>query len=342
LIDFSNGFQWSRMWARQAPEFQRGRIPPISATKGVQFTEFSIVVSIIDDQVCRIRTFKYRITRPIPSHHSAVAHSVSSFEGHLANWAVMGSARIGIRDGVWVDCGSVGVGFLTSNMGMFIEGVFEDRDGDLDGFSLDFLNGNLDLEGLHDCADLGDFLRHLDVNLLDVDGRDLHFIGLLDHLGVLHGAGNLLLIAFVNDLYFVGGDGRAALAIWLGRCVTRAVDESFNWHFLADLLANSLELHDSALFDLRDLTSPGHHVHDSPWLINGLLDHDSLDVRLLNWAHFNLLFHFCVLDFINNSLELRLLFVGVLVLDCLRCICNFLYFLGGATAVCLAGATASG
>lgn len=250
----------------------------------------------------------------------------------------MGSARIGIRDGVWVDCSTVGVGFLASNMGMFIEGVFEDRDGDLDGLSLDFLNGNFNLEGLHDSADLGDFLRHLDVDFLDVGCGDLHFIGLLDHLGVLHGAGNLLLIALVDDLYFEGGCFRAALAIWLSRCVTRAVDESFNWHFLADLLANSLELHDSAVFDLRDLTSPGHHVHDSPWLINALLDHDSLGERFLNWAHFNLLLHFRVLDFINNSLELRLLFVGVLVLDALWFVGNGLHFLRCACAVGLASA----
>jgi len=138
----------------------------------------------------------------------------------------MGSARIGIRDGVWVDSGSVGVGFFTSNMGMFIEGVFEDRDGDLDGFSLDFLNGNFDLEGLHDSADLGDFLGDLDIDVLDVGGGDLHFIGLLDHLGVLHGAGNLLLIALVNDLYFESRAGGCAcgFAVSVSRCVTRAVN----------------------------------------------------------------------------------------------------------------------
>jgi len=81
-------------------------------------------------------------------------------------------------------------------------------------------------------------------------------------------------------------------------------------------------------------------VHDGSWLINALLDHDSLGERFLNWAHLDLLLHFGVFDFINNSLELRLLFVGVLVLDCLRLVLNFDY-LWCTTAVCLAGATAS-
>ena len=145
-----------------------------------------------------------------PSHHSAVANTVSCFEGHFADRAVVGSARIGIGDGVGVDGSSMRMGLLTSDVLMFVERVLEHWDGHLDGLSLDFLNGNFDLEGLVDSADLHDFLGNLNDDFLHVGGGDLDLVGLVGHLGVLDCAGDLNLVAFVNDLDFeVGALGTA-------------------------------------------------------------------------------------------------------------------------------------
>lgn len=255
-----------------------------------------------------------------PSHHSAVADTVSCFEGHFADRAVVGSARIGISDGVGVDSGTMRMSLFTSNVLMFVERVLEHGDGYLDGLSLDFLNGNFNLEGLLDGADLPDCLRDLDGDFLNIGSGDLYFIRLVDHFGVLDCARDLNLVAFVDNCGCEVGSFRTARARGVSGLVARAVHGSFNGDILANLLAVSLELHDSALFDLGNLAGPGHHVHDSSWLLNDLVFHNLLGVDLLNGSHLDLLFHFGVLDLVDNSLELRLLLVGVLVLDGLRLI----------------------
>ena len=111
----------------------------------------------------------------------------------------MRGTRIGIGDGVGVNGGSVNVGLLASDVRVLIEGVLEHWDGNLNGFLLDFLNGNFDLEGLVDSADLHDFLGNLNDDFLHVGGGDLDLVGLVGHLGVLNIAGDLFLVAIVND-----------------------------------------------------------------------------------------------------------------------------------------------
>jgi len=136
-----------------------------------------------------------------PSHHSAVANTVCCFEGHFADRAVVGTARIGIGNGIGVDGGTMRMGFLTSNMLMFVERVLKHWHGFLDGNALDFLNGNFDLEGLHDSTDILNFGGNIDFNLLDVGSWDLYFIWLVDHFGILDLARNLLLVAFILDFH---------------------------------------------------------------------------------------------------------------------------------------------
>jgi len=129
----------------------------------------------------------------------------------------------------------------------------------------------------------------------------------------------------------------------LGGFVARAVNGGFDGYILGDFLAVSLELHDSALFDLGNLTASGHHVHDSTDFLNSLVLHNRLGVDHFDWAHLDLLFHFGVLDLVDNGLELRLLFVGVLVLDGLRFVGDCHNLLGRTGAVSLSRtATAAG
>lgn len=109
-------------------------------------------------------------------------------------------ARVGINNGVWVDGGTVIMGFFATNVSVLIEGVLENWDGHLSGFLPHSLNGNFDLEGLLDSADLGDFLGDLNDNFVDVGGRNLDLVLFFGHLGVLNCARYFLLAALVNDL----------------------------------------------------------------------------------------------------------------------------------------------
>jgi hypothetical protein len=111
----------------------------------------------------------------------------------------VGRARVGIGDGIRVYGSTVSVGLLATDVRVFIEGVLEDWDGNLNGFLLHFLNGNFNLEGLINSAHLSHFLGDLNDNFLHVSGRDLHLVRLLNHLGVLNFAWDLLLAALIDD-----------------------------------------------------------------------------------------------------------------------------------------------
>ena len=111
----------------------------------------------------------------------------------------MSGARVGVGDGVGVHGSTVSVGLFASNVRVLIEGVLENWDRDLNGFLFDFLNGNFDLEGFVNSAHFVDFLGNLNNYFLHVGRGDLDLIWLLNHFGVFNFAGDLLLVAIVND-----------------------------------------------------------------------------------------------------------------------------------------------
>ena len=81
-------------------------------------------------------------------------------------------------------------------------------------------------------------------------------------------------------------------------------------------------------------------MHDSPWLLNFLVNHNSLGEGLLDWSHLDLLLHFGVFNLLDDGLESGLLLVGVLVLDGLGLLGNV--FCGASTVgLALAGALTS-
>jgi hypothetical protein len=87
------------------------------------------------------------------------------------------------------------------------------------------------------------------------------------------------------------------------------------WYFLPDFLAHSLELANSAASDFWDLAGSGHGVHDNSGLLDLLIDHDGPGECLFDGAHLDLLLELLVFNLSYNGLELRLLFICVLVLD---------------------------
>lgn len=134
------------------------------------------------------------------SHHRAVAYTVCGLESNFADGAITCCARISINDSVWVDSGTVSVGFLTSDVIMLIERVLEDRDGNLFGLLPDPHNWDFNLESLLDSAGFLDFLRDLHGHFFNIRSGNLDLVKLFSHFLVLHFAGNLFLFAFVNDL----------------------------------------------------------------------------------------------------------------------------------------------
>ena len=93
-------------------------------------------------------------------------------------------------------------------------------------------------------------------------------------------------------------------------------------------------MHNSSLFDLWDLTLSGQIVHHCPGLFNYLVDHDCLGEGLLDGAHLDFSLKFSVFHFAKHSLELRLLLVGVLVLNGLGLVRD-VFLCRGSGAWCL-------
>jgi len=289
---------------------------------------------------------------PVYSHHRAVADAIGGLEGDLAHGASVSSAWIGISDGVWVDGGSVGVGFLTSNVVVLIEGLFLAGDSNLGGDVADFVDGDLDLEGFLHGARLSNFLGDLHDDLVDVSGGDLDLECFFTHFSILNTAGNLLLIAFVDNLNFefrfngasASGSGTATAGLTSAAAAggsARAANFLGKWHFLPDFFAHGLELVNSALSNFGDLTGSGHGVHDNSGLLDLLIDHDGLGECFFDGAHLNLSLELLVFDLSHNGLELRLLFVCVLVLDGeglffnFRLACAVRFSLAAAASVCV-------
>ena len=286
---------------------------------------------------------------PVYSHHRAVADAIGGLEGDLAHGAVVRGAWVGVGDGGWVDGGTVSVGLFSSNVVVLIEGFLLAGDGNLGGDVADFVNGDLNLEGLLDGARLGNFLGDLHDDLVDVSGGDLNLVGLFTHFGVLDVTGNLFLIAFVDDFDFefrfnsATASRRSATAVALsgtsaGLSGARADNVLGERDLLPDFLAHSLELADSAGSNFWDLTGAGHGVHNDSGLFDLLVNHDGLGEVLFDGAHLDLLLELLVFDLSHNGLELGLLFVCVLVLDGE----GFLFRLGCAFALRLSLASASG
>jgi hypothetical protein len=111
------------------------------------------------------------------------------------------------------------------------------------------------------------------------------------------------------------------------------------WYFLPDFLAHSLELANSAASDFWDLAGSGHGVHDDSGLLDLLIDHDGPGECLFDGAHLDLLLELLVFNLSYNGLELRLLFICVLVLDGEWLLFNFRLL--RTTAVCLSLAAAA-
>ena len=102
------------------------------------------------------------------------------------------------------------------------------------------------------------------------------------------------------------------------------------WDFLPDFLAHGLELANSAASDFWDLTGSGHGVHDNSGLLNLLIDHDGSGECLFDGAHLDLLLELLVFNLSHNGLELRLLFICVLVLNGERLLFNFRLWIASA------------
>lgn len=196
------------------------------------------------------------------------------------------------------------------------------------------LDGDFNFEGLLHGASLGDFLGNLDDDFVNVGSGDLYLVLFFSHFGVINIAGNLLLFALVDNLDCElrldgasasgGGTAAAGLALATTRFLSARADNFFgDRDFLPDLLAGGLELTNGTGPDLWDLTSPGHSVHDNSGLFDCFVDHDGLGENFFNRAHLNLLLELLVFNFGQHSLELRLLFVSVLVLNWERLLFNF-------------------
>ena len=195
-------------------------------------------------------------------------------------------------------------------------------------------DGDFNFEGLLHGASLGDFLGNLDDDFVNVGGGDLNLVLFFSHFGVVNIAGNLMLFALVDNLDSElrlggasasgGSTAAAGLTSATARLGSARADKFFgNRDFLPDLLAGGLELTNGTAPDLWDLTSPGHSVHDNSGLFNCFVDHDGLGENFFNRAHLNLLLELLVFNFGQHSLELRLLFVCVLVLNGERLLFNF-------------------
>lgn len=210
-------------------------------------------------------------------------------------------------------------------------------------------DGDFNFEGLLHGTSLGDFLGNLNNDFVNVGSGDLYLVLFFLHFGVLNFAGNLLLFALIDNLDCElrldgasasgGGTAAAGLASATAIFLSARADNFFgDRDFLPDLLAGSLELANGTGPDLWDLTSPGHSVHDDSWLFDCFVDHDSLGENFFNRAHLNLLLELLVFNFGQHSLELRLLFVGVLMLNGERLLFNFRF----ASTVRLPCAAATG
>jgi hypothetical protein len=71
-------------------------------------------------------------------------------------------------------------------------------------------------------------------------------------------------------------------------------------------------------------------VHDNSGLLNLLIDHDGSGECLFDGAHLDLLLELLVFNLSHNGLELRLLFICVLVLNGERHLFNFRLWIASA------------